>query len=62
MNIVIQIIGIAAMLFSVFSFQMNKHKHIMIMQILATTLFGLQYFYSEHTPEWPLILLLHYVV
>lgn len=44
MNIVIQIIGIAAMLFSVFSFQMNKHKHIMIMQILATTLFGLQYF------------------
>ncbi len=44
MNIVIQIISIAAMLFSVFSFQMNKHKHIMIMQILATTLFGLQYF------------------
>lgn len=44
MNIVIQIIGIAAMLFSVFSFQMNKHKHIMIMQLLATTLFGLQYF------------------
>lgn len=44
MNIVTQIIGIAAMFFSVFSFQMNKHKHIMLMQILATTLFGLQYF------------------
>ena len=44
MDILIQIIGIAAMIFSVFSFQMNKHKHIMIMQILATSLFGLQYF------------------
>lgn len=44
MNILIQIIGIAAMFFSVFSFQMNKHKHIMIMQIMATSLFGLQYF------------------
>lgn len=32
------------MIFSVFSFQMNKHKQIMIMQILATSLFGLQYF------------------
>lgn len=44
MDILIQIIGIAAMIFSVFSFQMNKHKHIMIMQILATSLLGLQYF------------------
>lgn len=44
MNIITQIIGIAAMFFSVFSFQMNKHKHIMLMQILATSLFGLQYF------------------
>lgn len=44
MNILTQVIGIAAMLFSVFSFQMNKHKHIMIMQICATTLFGIQYF------------------
>lgn len=44
MDILIQIIGIAAMIFSVFSFQMNRHKHIMIMQIIATSLFGLQYF------------------
>lgn len=44
MNILAQIIGIAAMFFSVFSFQMNKHKHIMIMQICATTLFAIQYF------------------
>ena len=44
MDIFIQITGIAAMIFSVFSFQMNKHKQIMIMQILATSLFGLQYF------------------
>lgn len=43
MNIAAQIIGFLAMFFSVFSFQMNKHKHIMIMQILATSLFGLQY-------------------
>lgn len=44
MDIFIQIIGIVAMIFSVFSFQMNKHKHIMIMQIAATSFFGLQYF------------------
>lgn len=44
MEIITQIIGIAAMFFSIFSFQMNKHKHIMFMQILATSLFGLQYF------------------
>ena len=44
MEVLTQIIGIAAMIFSVFSFQMNRHKHIMIMQILATSLFGLQYF------------------
>lgn len=44
MSILNQIIGIAAMIFSVFSFQMNKHKQIMIMQIIATSLFGLQYF------------------
>lgn len=44
MELITQLIGIAAMFFSVFSFQMNKHKHIMIMQILATSLFGLQYF------------------
>ncbi len=44
MSIITQLIGIAAMFFSVFSFQMNKHKHIMLMQILATSLFGLQYF------------------
>lgn len=43
-NIVTQVVGIAAMLFSVFSFQMNKHKQIMIMQIIATALFGVQYF------------------
>lgn len=44
MEVLTQIIGIAAMIFSLFSFQMNRHKHIMIMQILATSLFGLQYF------------------
>lgn len=44
MELIIQIIGIVAMFFSVFSFQMNKHKHIMLMQIVATILFGLQYF------------------
>ena len=44
MEVLTQIIGIAAMIFSVFSFQMNRHKHFMIMQILATSLFGLQYF------------------
>lgn len=44
MELITQLIGMAAMFFSVFSFQMNKHKHIMIMQILATSLFGLQYF------------------
>lgn len=44
MNILTQVVGIAAMLFSVFSFQMNKHKQIMIMQIIATALFGWQYF------------------
>ena len=43
-DILAQIIGIIAMFFSVFSFQMNKHKQIMIMQILATSLFGVQYF------------------
>ncbi len=43
-DIITQIIGIIAMFFSVFSFQMNKHKQIMIMQILATALFGVQYF------------------
>ena len=44
MKIVIQIIGIAAMLGSVYSFQLNKHKHIMIAQIIATVLFGAQYY------------------
>lgn len=44
MNIIAQIVGIVAMFFSVFSFQMNKHKQIMIMQIIATALFGVQYF------------------
>ncbi len=44
LDIITQIIGIIAMFFSVFSFQMNKHKQIMIMQILATGLFGVQYF------------------
>lgn len=44
MKIVIQIIGIAAMLGSVYSFQLNKHKHIMIAQIIATALFGVQYY------------------
>lgn len=43
MNIFIQIIGIAAMIFSVLSFQMNKHKQVMIMQIIASSLFGIQY-------------------
>ena len=43
-DILAQIFGIIAMFFSVFSFQMNKHKHIMIMQILATAFFGVQYF------------------
>lgn len=45
MEIGIQIVGIAAMLFSVFSFQMNEHKKIMLMQIMATTLFGIHYFF-----------------
>ena len=44
MKILIQIIGIAAMICSVSSFQLNKHKHIMLVQITATALFGLQYF------------------
>ena len=44
MKILIQIIGIVAMICSVSSFQLNKHKHIMLVQILATALFGLQYF------------------
>ena len=44
MELLTQIVGFIAMLFSVFSFQMNKHKQIMIMQILATTFFGIQYF------------------
>ena len=44
MNVLTQIIGIAAMICSVSSFQLNKHKHIMLVQIAATALFGLQYF------------------
>ena len=32
------------MICSVSSFQLNKHKHIMLVQIAATALFGLQYF------------------
>lgn len=44
MELLTQIVGFIAMLFSVFSFQMNKHKQIMVMQILATTFFGIQYF------------------
>lgn len=44
MKILIQIIGIVAMICSVSSFQLNKHKHIMLVQIVATALFGLQYF------------------
>ena len=44
MELLTQIVGIIAMFFSVFSFQMNKHKQIMIMQIVATALFGVQYF------------------
>lgn len=32
------------MICSVSSFQLNKHKHIMLVQIVATALFGLQYF------------------
>lgn len=44
MEILTQIIGIAAMICSVSSFQLNKHKHIMTAQIIATALFGLQYF------------------
>lgn len=44
MGIVIQMIGIAAMLGSVLSFQCNKHKSIMILQIIATALFGIQYY------------------
>lgn len=44
MEILTQIIGIAAMICSVSSFQMNKHKHIMLVQIAATALFGVQYY------------------
>lgn len=44
MKILTQIIGIAAMAASVYSFQLNKHKHIMIVQIIATALFGMQYY------------------
>lgn len=44
MKILTQIIGIAAMIASVYSFQLNKHKHIMIVQIVATALFGIQYY------------------
>lgn len=44
MKILTQIIGIAAMAASVYSFQLNKHKHIMIVQIIATALFGIQYY------------------
>lgn len=44
MNLAGQFIGMAAMAFSVLSFQMNQHKKIMLMQMIATTLFGLQYF------------------
>lgn len=44
MKIIIQVIGIAAMIGSVYSFQLNKHKHIMIAQIIATALFGIQYY------------------
>lgn len=42
-EIVTQIVGIIAMFFSVFSFQMNTHKKIMLMQIGATLFFGIQY-------------------
>lgn len=45
MKILTQIIGIAAMVASVYSFQLNKHKHIMIAQIIATALFGIQYYF-----------------
>lgn len=38
-----QIVGFIAMFFSVFSFQMNKHKHIIIMQVFSSSIFGLQY-------------------
>ncbi len=45
MKIVAQLIGIAAMAASVYSFQLNKHKQIMIVQIIATALFGIQYYF-----------------
>jgi hypothetical protein len=40
---IIQICGFAAMFFSIFSFQMNSHKHIMKMQMGANSLFAIQY-------------------
>ena len=44
LDIFIQAVGVVAMFFSVFSYQMNRHKQIMFMQIVATGLFGLLYF------------------
>ncbi len=42
--IITQAVGIIAMFFSVFSFQMNKHKQIMLMQMAAGAFFAAQYF------------------
>lgn len=38
MKILTQIIGIAAMITSVYSFQLNKHKHIMIVSMVLNTI------------------------
>ncbi|MCR4674401.1 MAG: YgjV family protein [Lachnospiraceae bacterium] len=44
MEVFTQVIGFVAMFFSVFSFQMNSHKKIILMQMAATVCFAIQYY------------------
>lgn len=46
-DLFVQGLGIIGLLFSVFSFQMNRHKSMMLMQIGACFFFGLQYFFLK---------------
>ena len=43
-EIVAQIIGVFAMAFNIWSYQQKQQKHIIALQLVGSTLFGLHYF------------------
>lgn len=45
MQLIIQVVGIASMFCSIYSFQQNTHKKILALQLLSNGLFTVQYFF-----------------